>query len=399
MAAKSTNAGTEADGGQREHRGFRLDGRTIAIVEDLALGIESGESGLKSCTLGAVSTGNQGANGNQVAMVHNREVPVIEDEDEYLNAIGDMLAQDFSHEEIAQTVKLSTDGVHVLALERWCDQVRLSYRTRVPPAHWEGSSLHERRGQGRRAMAALRTTREGIAHAAVLHIVYGHPEPLMLWTTRFIHEQETAPAGSPVTVEAGDRDAFAVGKVLLALGPEFGPLAKYTDAVEAKRQEMVRAAVASGSKQYVPAHERPHPQHGHENQIIGLSAAIAHANEASEVFRLAAVHGLKHNGSITTVDGYQLFDLERARSLRHWHDRNLTSGDALRHALAPFTEPMPVHGEGENHAQWEARKEERRVRRLAHEARAEAFLTDVRRDANRMLTDASHAFQAAWLAS
>lgn len=62
-------------------------------------------------------------------------------------------------------------------------------------------------------MAALRTTTEGNAHAAVLHIVYGRLDP-------FVH---TLPA-----------------EIVAELGREFAPLARYTDEVEVRRVAMAR---------------------------------------------------------------------------------------------------------------------------------------------------------------
>ena len=363
-----TNPGTQTFDAPREHRSYRLDARLITVIEDIAMGVEAGDSGLKSCSLGAVSAAAAGAGAAEVNARHHRETTIIEDEDECFDRIGELLANGFTFEEVAKMVSLGGGATHLLALERWCDRVRLSCDADAAPESplasypWSGSTARERARRGHRAMTELRGTAAGVTHAAVLHIVYGFRDPFV----------DTLPP-----------------EVVVDLGPEFVRLARYTDAVEAKRQEMIRSSAARGAKKYVPASERAHPQHFHEKHIIGLSAAIAHANEASEVFRLAAVHGLRHNGSVPAAEGYQLFDLERARSLTQWFDRCLTSGDALRAAVAT---PRARHDD-------ETKEQYREhVYTPARDLR-EAFLTAVKVDANRMLTDASLAFHAAWLRS
>ena len=55
MAAATTKPKTETYEGEREHQSYRLDARLIAIITDIATGVEQGDSGLKSCSMGAVS--------------------------------------------------------------------------------------------------------------------------------------------------------------------------------------------------------------------------------------------------------------------------------------------------------------------------------------------------------
>lgn len=315
MAAKITTPHTETFDAPREHRSFRLDARTIAIIEDIAMGVEAGESGLKSCALAAVAAGNAGADAKETSRIHHRQVEIIEDEDECFDAIGNLLAAGFSHAEVADQVALGGGATHLLALERWCDKVRLSCdadaTSETPHAAlpWRGSALHERRRRGHRAMAALRANAAGTAHAAVLHIVYG-------WADPFVN---TLPPD-----------------VRVALGREFAPLARYTDTVEAKRQELAqREAVRSASD--------PH----------------------------GAVH----------LAGY------RERLARE--ERILSSGDAIRAAIAA---PRARHDN-------ETKEEHRECVVLPARNARDAFLTAVKIDANRMLTEASLAFRDAWAAS
>ena len=349
MAAKITNPGTESFVGEREHQGFRLDARILAIIEDLAMGVESGESGLKSCALGAVAASAAGAKSGEVNARHHHEVEIVDDEDECFNRIGDMLAAGFSHEEIAKQVTLGGGATHLLALERYCDRIRLSCDrdaergSELASFPWRGSALHERRRQGHRAMAALRRTPEGRDHAAVLHIVYG-------WRDTFV---DTLPAD-----------------IRVALGREFAPLARYTDAVEAKRLAMAKAEATRGAT-------RP----GDRYRVDGNFRRMAERDGyTAEVFA-------------------DLVDLAAYRERVAREERILSSGDGIRYAVAAFPEPMPVHVDGESPAHWEALKEARKARRLEHEAKIDAFITAVKIDANRMLTEASLAFHAAWLAS
>lgn len=352
MAAKITTIdipSTATFDAPREHRSFRLDARLIAIIEDIAMGVEAGEGGLKSCSMGAVSASAAGAKGPEVNARHHREVEIIDDEDACFDAIGDLLAAGFSHEEIAKQVALGGGATRLLAIERYCDRIRLSCDrdtdrgSDLASYPWRGSALYERRRQGHRAMAALRRDAEGTAHAAVLYISYG-------WRDTFV---DTLPAD-----------------IRVALGREFAPLARYTNAVEAKRLALAKAEATRGAT-------RPGDRYRTDDGFRRMAERSGYVPEAfADLVNLAAY---------------------RERLARE--ERILSSGDAIRYAVAAFPEPMPVHVDGESPAHWEALKEARKVRRLEHEAKIDAFLTAVKIDANRMLTDASHAFHAAWLAS
>lgn len=132
---------------------------------------------------------------------------------------------------------------------------------------------------------------------------------------------------------------------LVALGQEVAGLIRYTEVVEQRRREMFR----------------------------------------HEALRRAGDHGAP------------VCDLERRRQLLAWTDRAVSSGDALRHALAPFGEPAVVEVPGENKAQHDSRREARDARRKAHDARRKAFLVEARVEATMMLSAAERAYHDAWL--
>lgn len=295
--------GVESYGSPKEHGAFRLDGRLIAVIEDIARGVEEGDSGLKSCAA-ADRDASCGVSRSDASTMQRNAV-LIEDEDECFDAIGTALADGFSFAEVAKMVQLGGGATHLLALERWCQLVRLECNADYQPARWNASPLHERRSRCRRTFQALRSEPGGNDAVAILHIVYGWPDPFLLTLTP---------------------------DVRLALGREFAPLARYTDTVEAKRQELVHreAASTTRSKDVVP--------------LVEYGARLRSA------------------------------------------DRCISSGDALRAAFAP---PRPKTG-SESNDEYRGN-----VTDPAKEARA-AFLTAVRLDANRMLTAASLAYQDAW---
>lgn len=333
MAAAVSSPATDSTTSSDEHRSFRLSKPMLAVIEDVARGIEEGESGLKSCALGALAAAEAGAKTSEVASRHHHEVAIVEDEDECFNLIGDYLAQGFTFGEVKDIVALGGGSTHLLALERWCERVRLSCNPDLIPATphamyaWTSTTLHERRRRCRAAFRSLRATAVGLKHAAILHVVYGWPDPFV---------RSLGP-----DVES-------------ALGREYGPLARYTDVVEAKRQDLVRAEASRRHRAYVsPVQNEP---------AGSLAAALAYDGERREALRLAAKHGVEASRNV--------FDLERQRSLQAWADRVVSSGDALRAATDKEATPE---------------KSEREI-----------FITNVRIEANRMLTEASVAFFEAW---
>lgn len=329
------------------HGSTRLPPAVLAAVEDVARGVEEGEAGLKSCAVADRDISCGVAKSEARSMHHALEVS---DEDECFNLIGDYLAKGFSFSEVARMVRLDGSGVHLLALERWCDLARLACDLDevLPDDHtarrWRAAPRFERRRRCRRAMVLLRQTHRGAAHAAVLHVVYGWPDPFL---------RTLAPEARS------------------ALGLEFGPLARYTDVVEAKRQELVRAMAANDTRrEYTPALAR--------EQVGGLRALVVRAGEVDEEHRLAVNLGVAPGGHV--------FDLARHRSRLAWADRTISSGDALRAALAP------------PRVRFEHETSEHYRDHVAGPAKAarEAFITQVRIDANRMLSAACAAFLDAW---
>jgi len=277
---------------------FRLPIPVIEAISDVARGIEAGDSGLKSCTLGALAAGKAGASPTETVAIHNREIETIEDEDECFNRMGEYLAKGFGFKDVAKMVRLGSEGVHLLALERWCQRIGLSCDpgeprpTELAGFRWKAHPPHERRTRARRALGLLRDS-DGYRHYAVLHVVYGWPDPFL---------RTLAP------------------EARAALGPEYGALARYTDAVEERRQELVKAEAGRWPSAYAS------------------TPALA--------------------------------DIELRRSRLALADRIISSGDALRAATDRFETPS--------------------------KAEREAFVSRVRVEANRMLTEASLAFRDAW---
>lgn len=166
----------------------------------------------------------------------------------------------------------------------------------------------------RRAVAALHLAGNHTA-VSVLFVAYGYPDPIL----RQLPD-------------------------LLELGYVLAPLAKYTDAVEERRVELVRS--------------------------LSLSAVRP-----------------------------SVVDLVAVRERAAWLDRTVSSGDALRAALSAFPEPPPVQKVTESYAAFEARKAARKDRELAWRERRVSFLSAVRGEALRMLSAAEKAYHDAWLRS
>ncbi len=282
MVSNPTDSFAEA----REHGGYRLDGRLIAVIEDIAKGVEEGESGLKSCAAGdsAASAGPKQADGTREKGVSKASLRAMQsgesssgaaEEAERLEEIGRLLDEGYSHAEIDKFLCAkggdADDGVrvHLLAIERWCELIRLKCdpdmkpNRRLASCPFTFSRGHRDRLRCRRTFDDLRgltpTGKEPIAngttHAAVLHIVYGWPDPFF---------EKLTP------------------DIKLTLGREFGPIARYTDTVETKRQSMVW-------------------------------------DEANE--RCARA-------------GSDVVDLDRRRAMLRWCDQVISSGDAFRAGIA-----------------------------------------------------------------
>lgn len=175
----------------------------------------------------------------------------------------------------------------------------------------------------RRALVRLRESGDHRS-VSVLHVAYGYPDPIV----RQLPE-------------------------LLGMSVKIGVLVRYTDVVEEKRQEMVRAEAARTSRDF---------------------------------------EGRGYEG-----DGKQLVDFIERRNRTRTADAAITSADALRSALAPFSEPSVVRMDGEGHHEYEARREARRNREEAHRSRRSAFLTRAKVEAVKMLAKAEEQYHQSWL--
>lgn len=169
-------------------------------------------------------------------------------------------------------------------------------------------------------------------------------------------------------VAYGPRDACAAATDVLSGWPrELAALAKYVDAVEVKRLEMAREEA-----------RRP-PSTG----SFGHWFALRNSDE-KRVPKLGEVRG-----PVIDIVDYQ----ERyARA-----ERAITSGDALRVAIAAFPEPVVVRRDGEGVLSFEARKASRKERQEAHKEKLDSFLREVRGEARHMLYDAERRYYERWL--
>lgn len=241
-------------------------------------------------------------------------------------------------------------------LERFCDRFSVW-------AHPAVITWRRRVTRCRRAVDRLREA-GAHAHASVLHVVYGHPDPSV----------RSLP-----------------GHLLSYLG-ELAPLARYVPAVEDRRREMARLEAMRLTREpgRVDA-TRSVPEHWGAGETDPLAESAEEAAEA--VRRGAAVRmGIPAAATAGTLD------LVRHRERYDWALRATSSGDALRAATAPYGVPPPKKGAGEGKADFHAREAAHEERRSAWDARVAAFAVRAREEADLMLGDASRAYQAAWQA-
>lgn len=180
-------------------------------------------------------------------------------------------------------------------------------------------SWRENIRRARRAIARLRHRGDHRA-ANVLMVYYGHRDPL----ARQLHDL----------------------KPLYGLGS----LARYTNAVEAKRRELVRALAADPQRRF-------------------------------------------------TGDAGEVISLVRHRDRLAWADASVSSGDALRAALAPFAEPVIVPYPGESVRDCGQRREARSRRASEHAGAIHKFVVQLEVECAAMLSRAESRYHEAWLAS
>lgn len=286
----------------------------------------------------------------------------------------------------------SEDGYvnHLSAVERFCDQFEV---WNVAVDSWRKRIMRCRR-------AIQRMYQNGDhKHAGVLHVVYGHIDPLI--------------------------KAFPK-KFIDVLG-ELAPLARYTDAVEVKRQEMARleaveaSARADRTRAAKPddAYRRACVRLQHleemlkqlpegvrdrqlekkihcEHKLIAwhrkvldnveekswIQVALESSATADEIEANAVRHGFRPEY------GANLVDLLAHRDYYERALRIYTSADALMSVLAPVADRE--YGESE---------ENFRERRDAAETKRDILTSQIRIEADKLLTNASKVYHRAWLAS
>lgn len=152
-------------------------------------------------------------------------------------------------------------------------------------------------------------------------------------------------AANVLMVYYGHRDPLARQLADLRQLGRLGSLARYTDVVEAKRKELVRVVAADPARRHAP-----------------VSSIVRHRD------RLA------------------------------WAEATVSSADALRAALAPFSEPFhPIPGESVRDAG--QRREQRNQRASKHAGAIHAFVVQIEHEAAAMLVRAERAYHDAWLDS
>jgi hypothetical protein len=211
-----------------EHRAFRLPRQLYEPIRDAASGVEEGEAGLKSCaaadrelTAGVRFTdgisgklSSDGVSGGSNAL---RQLAALDhrsnEDDSYRSAVEMMDGKSpfgLSSEDMRAVVSTLECDVSMAPLERWFDR-------------WARSRRHLAIVQARRTLASLRDKHVGFSqpdyrHFAVLHIVYGPKDPFVIGLPPPFVDRMNSDSEHPL---AG--------------------LARYTDTVEAWRQEMVMA--------------------------------------------------------------------------------------------------------------------------------------------------------------
>lgn len=236
-------------------------------------------------------------------------------------------------------------------LERFCDRFSVW-------AHPAIVTWRRRITRCRRAVDALRQAGEH-AHAAVLHVVYGHPDP----STRNLP-----------------------GHLLSYLG-ELAPLARYAPVVEERRREMARQEAILALSVLGAL---PDDLDAGEPEEFAVSP-----QEAAEAVRRGAAVRM----GIPAAAAEGTTDLVRHRERYDWALRATSSGDALRAATAPYGAPAPKKSPEETKASFHVREAAHEERRAAWDARVAAFAVKAREESDGMLGLASRSYQAAWQAS
>lgn len=327
-----------------EHRAYRLPKTLTDELEAIARGYDTGDAGLKSLFVADSQRqagithggGKPGSHGESDSLAEWQRSEQDAADRSMLEAAG--AALDYGHQ---MWVPPMVGGpVRMFDPERWCDsKLEVEKADFEPPFPIVRKSSYRRRERARAALDVIRQLPDGAALLATLHVVYGWPEPFVGTLPMDVVRRWNDDAVHPLAA-----------------------LARYTDATEAIRQELIDASADDAMKDWAWA---PTPEDGH-------------------LFYVSTKNG-RRRARFTAVEAEDVFRENRALSARHWADRNLTSTDAIRWALRPHETRDEDVDDSEHQA---------RVAR--HRARRERFITDVKLDAGRMLKDASEALRDAW---
>jgi hypothetical protein len=93
-----------------------------------------------------------------------------------------------------------------------------------------------------------------------------------------------------------------------------------------------------------------------------------------------------------------VIDMSKVRERERFLDRVISSGDALREALAPYWEQKPKRKQGEHKTAYADRCRPYYEREHEHNAHRTAFVVEAAKQADAMLTNASRAYHDAWRA-
>lgn len=238
------------------------------------------------------------------------------------------------------------DEVVLEAAENFCEQhhvwehkVVASWRDRIKRCKRAIERMHHR-GQHK--------------HVSILHVVFGYPDP----STRDFPK-----------------------KVFDNLG-ELASLARYTDVVEVRRQEMARleATIVSNRKIDIqPTKDLPKHWKNANDEITEWDERVQTGDEDSRV-------AIRQN--LPVVGASFLADVMRHREQYERALRIITSGDALRSMLAPA--PEQERDESDEHYE----------QRLVNvELKRDLFLVQVKIESVKMLELASRIYHTAWIES
>lgn len=221
---------------------------------------------------------------------------------------------------LSRSTPSESGGVFLFDAERWCDSNLEANELGDGVNRVVDSERRRRLRRCRATFAVLRSDPARTFHAGVLGVTYGGLDP----TSQREHMYQK-------------------------LWGDLAPLARFTDAVEDRRHAMVAEAVA---------------------QWRAARLAEGVAKRCTE----------EHHAVVRSL----VFEIHDVPAYARHVDRELTSGDALREALAPLA-TVPDESPSARKARTEAHKDARTM-----------FISDVNVQADKMLARASEAYREAW---